>query len=202
MIRNMEEFEYKNLEYKIKEQLLDNSTIQTKWFVITGAPCSGKTTVINVLSDLGFFTNPDIARLYIESEIKKGISNGHVRAHAQRFRRIIFLKMVEKITTLQVNEPFFHDYALPDNIAFYREASIEVTPDLVLLAKKYRYNKVFLFEPLPFKQDDVRNENEDFQLRIDRELKKIYRELGYEIIPIPIATVDERAKNILQHIND
>ena len=165
MILNMEEFEYNNLEYNIKEQLLDNSTIHTKWFAITGAPCSGKTTVINVLSDLGFFTSPDIARLYIDGEIKNGISNSCVRAHAQKFRRIIFLKMVENITTLQVNEPFFHDYALPDNIAFYREASIEVTPDLVSLAKKYRYNKVFLFEPLPFRQDDVRNENRRLSIK-------------------------------------
>ena len=36
--------------------------IQTNWHVITGAVCSGKTTLIDLLADKGFQTVPEIGR--------------------------------------------------------------------------------------------------------------------------------------------
>ena len=34
--------------------------VQTNWHVITGAPCSGKTTLIDQLADKGFHTVPEV----------------------------------------------------------------------------------------------------------------------------------------------
>ena len=39
--------------------------VQTNWHVITGAPCSGKSTLIDQLANHGFQTVPESARLYI-----------------------------------------------------------------------------------------------------------------------------------------
>jgi hypothetical protein len=35
--------------------------VQTNWHVITGAPCPGKTTLIGLLADKGFWTAPEAA---------------------------------------------------------------------------------------------------------------------------------------------
>ena len=40
--------------------------VQTNWHVITGASCSGKTTLIDQLADKGFQTVPEVARQYFE----------------------------------------------------------------------------------------------------------------------------------------
>lgn len=40
--------------------------IQTNWYVITGAPSSGKTTLINELAAGGYSIAPEIAREHIE----------------------------------------------------------------------------------------------------------------------------------------
>jgi len=39
--------------------------VQTNWHVITGGPCSGKSTLIDQLANHGFQTVPESARLYI-----------------------------------------------------------------------------------------------------------------------------------------
>ena len=46
--------------------------VQTNWYVITGAPCSGKTTLIEQLADKGYRTIPETARLYMENEMAAG----------------------------------------------------------------------------------------------------------------------------------
>ena len=46
--------------------------VQTNWHVITGAPCCGKTTLIDQLGDKGFRTVAESAREYINLELAKG----------------------------------------------------------------------------------------------------------------------------------
>ena len=46
--------------------------VQTNWHVITGAACSGKTTLIDLLADKGFQTVPETGRQYIEIEMARG----------------------------------------------------------------------------------------------------------------------------------
>ena len=43
--------------------------VQTNWHVITGAPCSVKSTLISQLADNGFRTVPEAARQYFEREM-------------------------------------------------------------------------------------------------------------------------------------
>jgi predicted ATPase len=46
--------------------------LQTNWHVITGAPCSGKTTLIGELAAKGFRTVPESGRAYVERERAQG----------------------------------------------------------------------------------------------------------------------------------
>ena len=46
--------------------------VHTNWHVITGAACSGKTTLIDLLAEKGFHVVPESARLYFETEMAKG----------------------------------------------------------------------------------------------------------------------------------
>jgi predicted ATPase len=41
---------------------------KTNWYVITGAPCSGKTSVIRELEKRGYRVVHEVARAYIEGK--------------------------------------------------------------------------------------------------------------------------------------
>ena len=53
--------------------------VQTSWHVITGAPGSGKTTLIDQLADNGFQTVPEMARQYFEKEMARGRTIDEIR---------------------------------------------------------------------------------------------------------------------------
>jgi len=46
---------------------------QTNWHIITGAPCSGKTTVINEIERRGIRVIHEVARAYIDRQLGKGL---------------------------------------------------------------------------------------------------------------------------------
>ena len=53
--------------------------IDTKWYVITGAPCSGKTTVLKELGARGIDWNPEVARVFIEEQQATGRTLEQIR---------------------------------------------------------------------------------------------------------------------------
>ena len=67
-----------NAQHKYRTTELDPDILstpfgaQTNGHVITGAPCSGKTTLIDQLAGNGFQTVPEVARQYCESEMALG----------------------------------------------------------------------------------------------------------------------------------
>jgi hypothetical protein len=61
--------------------------VQTNWHVITGAPSSGKSTLIDQLADQGFQTVPEIARQYFERERAKGRTINEVHADPAALQR-------------------------------------------------------------------------------------------------------------------
>ena len=61
--------------------------VQTNWHVITGTVCSGKTTLIDQLSDKGFQTVPEIGRQYLEREMARGRTIDEIRENEATFAR-------------------------------------------------------------------------------------------------------------------
>ena len=51
---------------------MESTGYETNWYVITGAPSSGKSSVIRELENLGYRVVHEVARAYIEEELKKG----------------------------------------------------------------------------------------------------------------------------------
>jgi hypothetical protein len=63
--------------------------VQTNWHVITGAPCSGKTTLIDLLTDKGFLTVPEMARQYFEKELARGRTLDEILENEAALQRCI-----------------------------------------------------------------------------------------------------------------
>lgn len=105
--------------------------IQTNWHVITGAPCCGKTTLIDQLADKGFRIVPEIERQYIEREMARGRTINEIRENEVNFARSIKDMQLGIELGLRPTETTFLDRAFPDCLSYYRVAGLN--PNQILL---------------------------------------------------------------------
>jgi predicted ATPase len=132
--------------------------IQTNWHVITGAPSCGKTTLVDQLADQGFQTVPETAHLYLEREMAKGRTIYEMRANMAAVQRRLIDKMREVEHGLQANDFLFLDRAFPDTLAFCRAYGLNPNEFLVDCFH-YRYDSVFILDPLPFQENGTRDDD-------------------------------------------
>jgi predicted ATPase len=172
---------------------------RTNWHVITGAPCSGKTAVISALEQLGYPVVHEVARAYIDQELKKGNSIAKIKSDILRFERHILYKKIEIEKTLSKDATVFLDRGVPDSIGYYILEGL-YPDEPIKKSKQTRYKNIFFFERLFFEKDTVRSEDDKIAAQLDRILKESYQTLGYEIVQVPILTVKDRVDFILKHI--
>jgi len=169
---------------------------KTKWSVITGAPCSGKTAVIQMLEQRGYKVIHEVARAYIDGQLKKGKLISEIKADKRAFERHILMEKCRIEAELASDELIFFDRAVPDSVAYYRLNGLNPAEPLQK-AREVRYQKVFLLERLAFLTDPVRAENESTARRLEQLIKESYRALDYDIIQVPVLSIAQRAEFIL-----
>jgi predicted ATPase len=166
----------------------------TNWCVITGAPSSGKTSVVEELAHRGYAIQTEVARELIEAGLRKGMSLEQIRDrdHVQKLqKRILKLKQAREMA-LHTETFVFMDRGLPDSIVYYRLAGLD-TAEAVAASRHFRYRAIFLFDRLPIQKDGVRTESEQQAKDIDRMLEEDYRSLGYSVTRVPVLSIEARA---------
>lgn len=171
----------------------------TRWSVITGAPCSGKTAVIHMLEQRGYKVVHEVARAYMDNELMKGKTLPEIKADEWAFERHILMEKVRIESTLEKDEIIFFDRGVPDSIAYYKLNGLDSTEPFQK-SGEIRYQNVFLFERLRFLTDPVRTEDEKTARRLNRLIEESYQSLGYDIVHVPLLSVEERTEFILKHL--
>ena len=171
----------------------------SRWSVITGAPCSGKTAVIHMLERRGYKVVHEVARAYIDNELMKGKTLPEIKADEWAFERHILMEKVRIESTLNRDEIIFFDRGVPDSIAYYRLNGLDSTEPFQK-SGEVRYQNVFLFERLRFLADPVRSEDERTACRLNRLIEESYQSLGYDIIHVPLLSVEERTEFVLERL--
>jgi predicted ATPase len=182
-----------------RETFLKSHMRITNWYVITGAPCSGKTSVISRIGQHGYRMVHETARAYINEELGKGRTLDEIKADMFIFESSIFHRKIEIEASLPEKAIIFLDRAIPDSIAYFRFAGLD-PKEPEKESAKIRYRKIFLFERLRIKQDEVRNENEEDSILIERLIEETYINLGYEIMRVPVLPVARRVDFILENM--
>lgn len=178
-----------------------SSPIQTNWHVVTGAPCAGKTAVIDELARRGYWVVPEAARAYIDQRIARGLSLADIKSNIMDFERRILMLKVAAESALPTDHLVFLDRAIPDSIAYYRMEGL-APEEPVMQSALFRYKTVFLLERLHFEKDRVRTETEESVARIEALLERCYREMGYAPVRVPVMSIDGRAAFILNHLSE
>ena len=181
-----------------------------KRIVITGAPCSGKTTLIDKFNEQGWMTYPEQARIYIERELNQGKTLDEIRADKTAFQYAI-LKLnqeVEQHIGILLSDKentgadIIMDRAIPDTLGFCYAFDLSVTDELKAACSSVQYDAVFLLSPLPFQSDAARNENTHEQMLIHEGLKLGYQSVSAPLIEVPVLSVEERMQFMFQQIKN
>lgn len=170
------------------------------WYVITGGPSSGKTTVINELRSRGYNTVPESARLYLELQLINGRDINEVRLQQSKVQHNVLNKQIENERNLDPNELTFLDRALPDSLAYYQYLGLTPDEKLIEAMKSARYKKVFVLDLLPMVNDLIRQEDLQAQKQIHQKIIEIYQSQGQEILNVAVMSPKERADFILSHL--
>lgn len=171
---------------------------ETSWIVITGAPSSGKTSVIDALTSRGYAVQGEVARELIEECLRHGLSLADVKADGGKQLQADILRIkTSREKQLAPLDTVFMDRGMADSISYFRLAGLD-TNAAMAACRHFRYRAVFIFDRLPVIRDGVRSEDEAAAMQIDVMLEADYRSLGYVPVRVPVMPIAARTDFILK----
>ena len=171
-----------------------------RFFVLTGGPGSGKTTLIEALCQSGFATSLEAGRGIIRDQSAIGGTALPWRDRALFAELMLSWEMRSYQAAREQTGPVFFDRGVPDTLGYLRLTDLPVSEHVMHAAERFRYaRRVFIAPPWPdiFTQDAERKQTLDEAERTYHALVKTYTELGYELAPLPLAPVETRLRFVL-----
>ena len=178
----------------------NNLRRQTNWYVITGGPGSGKTTIVNLLKERGYITTFEHARHYLDTQRLKGKTIEDVRKQQREFQLGVLDMQIEQESQISPDVLVFLDRAIPDALAYYRFFNLPEDEKLTEALRTVSYKKVFILDCLPLVNDYARTEDEIAQKKIHALLVEVYESLGFPIVHVPVLPPEERVDFILKNL--
>ncbi|MCA9363696.1 AAA family ATPase [Candidatus Kaiserbacteria bacterium] len=173
------------------------------WYVITGGPSAGKTTLIEALEEKGFHVEHESARIVIDEGIAAGKTIEEIRKDEGRFQEIVYTHKREREKRLDPNKLIFFDRGMQDTYAYNTLCGAIITDDMMHEMDTAEYKKIFLLEPFEYEKDYARIETKEEQDRLFHLLEKAYERSNSAIEIIPtFPTKQERIEYFLNYLRD
>ncbi|QCW99712.1 ATP-binding protein [Aggregatimonas sangjinii] len=181
-----------------------------KRIVITGGPSTGKTSLIDALEKDGYQCFHEVIRLMTLKAKQNGelgnLTTNPIATVSDPMafnEKIIDARLTDYNASENSDAPIvFFDRGIPDVLAYMDYFKQTYDEAFVAIAANHRYDTVFL---LPiwkeiYVSDSERFESYEEALAIHRHLKESYTALGYGVIEVPKATVENRIAFILTQL--
>jgi predicted ATPase len=172
-------------------------------FVVTGGPGSGKSSLIEALASSGFQCMPEAGRAIIQDQIT---IDGNALPWSDR-NAFIELMLCWDLRSHReasaMSGPVICDRGVPDTLGYLALCGLPVPPYIRRAAELFRYNHtVFIAPHWPeiYTQDSERKQSETEAAETCLAMSRIYAELGYELLPLPFAGIEERVEFVRSRI--
>lgn len=174
-----------------------------KLFVVSGAPGAGKTTLLDAAVARGPLVGREAARAVIQ--VQTAIDGPALQwRDAARFAELMLDRDIQTFETLSATgQVALCDRGIPDLIAYGRIMKLAETSHFERAARLYRYNAVVFLAP-PWREiyadDAERTEGWEHAQRIYPGLRDAYVEMGYRVVELPKAPLEERLAFLMETI--
>lgn len=184
-----------------------------KKVVFTGGSYSGKTTILEFFRSKGFPTVPECARIVIEELNEKFGIEEQKKWRLDNFaffqsmiaeKQAFFENKLDKELEDKSHEFVFLDRGVLDCIALCKLRNLEVPQKILDLAKKVKYDKVFVFDILSdfdTRPLSGRVLTKDLSIKLQELCIEVYKEYGCEPIFVEEMPTGDRIDFILSRIN-
>ena len=165
-----------------------------RFFVITGGPGSGKTSLIAALD--GIHRMPEAGRAIIQEQLAAGGDALPWKSPLAFAEKMLERDIAAWEAARQLEGPVIFDRGIPDVVGYLQWSGLPVPSHLVQAAAARRYNRrVFLAPPWPeiFTQDAERKQSWTEAEATCQVMREVYAGLGYELVELPLVPVAERA---------
>lgn len=171
------------------------------FYIVTGGPGVGKTTLIGELQRRGYACMREAAREIIREQVAGGgdaLPWGNVREYAA----LMLGRSVDDYrAALQAGEFCFFDRGIPDTLGYARLTGLPLEREWEDAGRLFRYRKtVFVLPPWEeiYRPDTERRQDYAEAVETYRCLKREYRRWGYRPVEVPRLPVDLRADFVLR----
>lgn len=178
-------------------------TTANRFFVITGGPGSGKTSLIAAFERAGYASSVEAGRAIIQDQVAIG---GHAlpwNEPALFAELMLSCELRSYHLAKSWHGPVFFDRGVPDVIGYLRLMGLAVPEHMKRAAGLFRYNpRVFIAPPWEeiFRTDGERRQDFAEAVRTYEAMVSAYGECGYELMEVPRAPVAERMRFVLGEI--
>jgi predicted ATPase len=165
-----------------------------RFFVITGGPGSGKTTLIEALATAGFATTPEAGRAIIQDQVMIG-GRALPWADPALFAELMLAADLRTYRTRPAEGVVVFDRGIPDIAGYLMLTGLPVPEHVAKAARLCRYNRrVFICPPWAgiYTGDSERKQTLEEAERTFRAMLAVYRDFDYELIEVPRQPVAER----------
>lgn len=171
--------------------------------VLIGGPGSGKTTLIDALKDKGFYCYPEISREVTAEAQKKGIDQLFL-VEPLLFSKLLLEGRIKQYENAkkEKSDTVFLDRGIPDVLAYMDFLGDNYPSHFDVACKENKYSKIFILPPWEaiYQSDTERYENFEQATVLYNYLKKTYHNYGYELIEIPIGSIEDRLNYLLDNL--
>lgn len=176
---------------------MENENAANRLFVVTGGPGAGKSTLLDALERAGYARSMEAGRGVIRDQV--AISGRALPWSDPDLFAELMLCWEMRSYGLAAREPgpVFLDRGVPDVVGYLRLLGRPVPGHVMKAAETFRYDRrVFVAPPWPeiFEQDAERRQTPEEAERTCESMIATYRELGYETVILPRASVEERVR--------
>jgi predicted ATPase len=175
------------------------------FFVLTGGPGAGKTTVIDGLTAEGYAGTVEAGRAVIQDQSAIDGPALPWKDPALFAEHMLTWEMRSHAIARETAGTVFFDRGVPDVIGYLRLSEKPVPIHVERAAEKFRYNRrVFVFPPWRaiFRQDEERRQDFAEAERTFEAVRDAYRDVDYQCVEVPMAPPAERVRFILQNMSD
>lgn len=172
-------------------------------YVVTGGPGSGKTALIEALAAAGLRTMPEAGRAIIQDQVQIGGSALPWADRSAFAELMLSWELRSHREALAIAGPLVMDRGVPDVMGYLRLCGLRVPDHVRKAAELYRYNsRVFLapWWPEIFAQDAERKQDAAEAQETGAVMERTYLELGYEVVHLPYASIEDRAAFVLERV--